>query len=228
MKSLHCLPFQTHSMDELEHRLKEEASQADVLEIWLDGIADLRLAEIFFETEKLKKPFLFVNKAPCEGGDFLGTPEERVETLIETFRRGAAYVDVALSTPTPLIRRLVKAKPSEARLILSYHNFKETPPLATLRSLLRAARRKGADLVKVATFVHHTEENVTLFELTRWALGEKIPIITVGMGEAGKLSRIVCPLLGSALYYASLRRDQSTAPGQLTKAELETAWAVLK
>lgn len=224
MNPRHCLPIQARSMTELEHRLKTESSQADVVEIWLDGIEDLRLAEIFFESEGIQPPFLFVNKAPCEKGNFLGTPEESVERLVEVFKRGAAFVDVALSTDARLLRRLIASKPPEGRLILSYHNFKETPSLTRLKTLVRSARKKGADVVKMATFIHRPEENVTLFELTRWAVEKNIPIITVGMGAAGKLSRVVCPRLGSALYYAPLTRDHSTAPGQLTKSELEQIW----
>lgn len=214
-------------MNELERRIKEEGPLSDVVEIWLDGILDLRLAEIFFEGQGVRKPFLFVNKAPCEGGNFLGTPEVQVDWLVEVFKRGAEVVDVALSTDARLVKRLKKAKPREGQLILSYHNFKETLPLAQLKAQVRQGRKKGADIVKIATFVHRPEENVTLFELTRWATTEKIPIITVGMGEAGKLSRIVCPLLGSVLYYAPLTHEHATAPGQLTKEEFGTAWSVL-
>lgn len=227
MKSLYCLPIQVRSMAELKHRLSAESSQADIVEIWLDAIEDLRLAEIFFENEGIRKPFLFVNKAPCEKGDFLGTPEESVERLVEVFKRGAAFVDVALHINARLLRRLIAAKPPESQLILSYHDFKGTPSLPRLKALVRLARKKGADLIKIATFIHHVEENVTLFELTRWAVEEKIPIVTVGMGEAGKLSRVVCPRLGSVFYYAPLSRDHHTAPGQLTKSELETVWSVL-
>ncbi len=40
------------------------------------------------------------------------------------------------------------------------------------------------------------------------------------MGEEGKISRIMAPLLGSAITYASLDREEASAPGQLTIHEL--------
>lgn len=214
-------------MQTLEHRLKTEAPHADVVEIWLDSIRDLRLAEIFFELEQLKKPCLFVNKAPFEGGDFLGTPEARVETLVEVLERGAAYVDVALATESKWIRRLISVKKKNSHLILSYHNFKETPPLAALKRTVRQARKKGADIVKIATFVPSIEVNVTLLELLRWGKAEGIPMIVVGMGEHGRLTRIAAPLLGSVMHYAPLGRGQETAPGQLTQEELKSVWALV-
>lgn len=217
--SLHCLPIHAPSMALLEQRLRTESGDADVIEIRLDCIRDLRLAEIFFEKDPIKKPFLFVNKAPCE--------EERVKMLEEMIERGAQYVDVAICTDPRLIKRLVKRKGKQTKLILSYHNFKGTPALATLKRLVRKAKKQGADLVKIATFVKKPGENVILFELTTWAKDEKILIITIGMGEEGRLSRIVCPLLGSRMYFAPLKKGDETAPGQLTKEELENAWSAM-
>lgn len=221
---LHCLPIHAATMANLEQRLRTEAEDADVIEIRLDCIRDLRLAEIFFEKDPIKKPFLFVNKAPCEGGLFLGSEEDRIKILEEMIERGAQYVDVAMHTDSKLIKRLVKRKGKGTKLILSYHNFKETPTLATLKRLVRNAKKQDADLVKIATFVKKPGENVVLFELTIWAKNEKIPIITIGMGDGGRLSRIVCPLLGSKMYFAPLRKGDETAPGQLTKDELKMAW----
>lgn len=211
-------------MEELERRLREEASFADVIEIWLDSIADVRLAEIFFEEENIEAPLLFVNKAPFEGGDFLGTPEERVDVLVEMFERGAAYVDVALQTPEPLIKRLVKARGKRGKLIISYHNFKTTPSLKELKTIVLDAKKKGADIVKLATFVATLDENVELLEITRWAKSKKIALITVGMGDAGRLSRVMTPLFGSLMYYAPLIPAHATAPGQFIKGDLEQIW----
>lgn len=224
---LHCLPIHAPTMALLEQRLRIEADDADVIEIRLDCIRDVRLAEIFFEKDPIKKPFLFVNKAPSEGGLFLGSEEERVEMLEEMIERGAQYVDVSIITDLKLIKRLVKRKGAKTKLILSYHNFKGTPTLTTLKRLVRKAKKQGADLVKIATFVKNPRENVILFELTAWAKEEKIQIITLGMGEEGRLSRIVCPLLGSKMYFAPLKKGDETAPGQLTKEELETAWSAM-
>ena len=47
------------------------------------------------------------------------------------------------------------------------------------------------------------------------------------MGEAGQISRVMGPLLGSAFYYAPLDEGVGTAPGQLTKKQLEAIWGHL-
>lgn len=228
MKALHCLPIQVRSMVDLKNRLKSDAGEADIVEIWLDSIRDLRLAEIFFEEADLKTPFLFVNKLPLEMGNFMGTPEEHAEILRDLFERGAHYVDVALAVGSKHIQAIRAAKQEHAKLIVSYHDFEKTADFESLKKVVKEARAEGADIVKIATFVSARPENTILFDLTKWAVNENIPIITVGMGEEGRLSRIICPLLGSEIYYAPLKNGEETASGQFTKKELETIWHAME
>lgn len=232
MKPLHVLPIKAGSMEMLIGRLHEEAPQADIVEIWLDSIKDLRLAELFFEKAELNIPFLMVNKARFEGGDFMGTPRERIQFLKEALERGAEYVDVAFRTHEKELKILIEAKEKSSRnqkshLILSYHNFKITPSLKKLKEIVKQSIRKGADIVKLATFVRQPEENIILFEATAWARAKGIPIITMGMGQHGKMSRVVCPLLGSAMVYAPLKHGEKTAPGQMTREEIQDIWETL-
>ena len=214
-------------MKDLKQRLILEAHEADLVEVWLDSVQDLRLAEIFFEEADIKTPFLFVSKYPAEKGEFMGTPEEHAEMLRDLFERGAHYVDMAYDTDSKHIATVAGAKRDYAKLIISYHNFEETPSLKKLQGIVEDAVAKGADIVKIATFVAERPENVTLFKLTTWAIAQGIAIITIGMGKEGRLSRLVCPLLGSEVYYAPLQGANQTAPGQLTKDELLAGWEAL-
>ena len=213
-------------MEALKERLHVESEEADVIEVWLDSIQDLRLAELFFERDEIVPPFLFVNKDKTEGGDFMGTAEERVAVLKEAFKRGADFVDVSFETPTKLIAELVENK-GEGKLIISYHNFKKTPGYAKLKKIVKEAKEKGADIIKVATFAHDINDNVDLLKLLAWGNEEGIELIVLGMGEKGKMSRVVCPLMGSVMYYAPLTEGTETAPGQIPKAELKRIWELM-
>jgi 3-dehydroquinate dehydratase type I len=110
---------------------------------------------------------------------------------------------------------------------VSYHNFKGTPPLEELQKNVQEAKKKGADIVKIATYVEDVSKNVILFDLLKWAGEEDIALTAVGMGDRGNISRVMAPMLGSALYYAPMDEEYATAPGQLTKADLEAIWGHL-
>ena len=45
-------------------------------------------------------------------------------------------------------------------------------------------------------------------------------IIALCMGEKGRVSRVMAPLLGAYLSYASLEKGAESAPGQLTIEEM--------
>lgn len=223
MKTLHCLPLRVDSMATLQERLLADSEHADMIEIWLDSIKDLRLAELFFDKEESRKPFIIVNKSSSEGGMFMGSEEDRIDTLIEAAERGAEYIDVGLQTEPKLIKKCVQSK-GAAKIILSYHNFKETPSLAVLKKWVQKAKRLGADIVKIATFVEQPIQNIVLFELMAWAQLQNIPTIVLGMGEAGKITRLVGPLWGAPMYFAPLRMEEQTAQGQMTADTLKAIW----
>jgi 3-dehydroquinate dehydratase-1 len=50
-------------------------------------------------------------------------------------------------------------------------------------------------------------------------------MIVLGMGHLGKLSRVISPLLGAYLTFASL--NTPTAPGQLSLQELQIKYNTL-
>ena len=81
---------------------------------------------------------------------------------------------------------------------------------------MEAVCQSSVAVAKVATMVRSWGDNRRLLEL----LGKTwpIPVIVVGMGEIGQLTRIVGPLRGSALTYASSGRR--SAPGQLSLEEV--------
>ncbi len=67
--------------------------------------------------------------------------------------------------------------------------------------------------MKLATKIHANEDIKTLIRL----LLDKKPneeMIVIGMGDKGKITRLINPLLGSYLTYASTEYSQS-APGQI-------------
>lgn len=99
-------------------------------------------------------------------------------------------------------------------LILSYHNFNETPDLERILTAMKR-RAPSACYYKIATFANSILDTIRMIHFQR-----KHPeVIGVCMGEKGTLSRILSPFT-----YAPLTEGDKNAPGQLLLSELENIY----
>lgn len=224
---MRCLPIQASTVAAVQKAIKKASKYAEIIEIWLDYLETGNLSALKTLVRGSPKPLLAVAKPFEEQGKFSGSESARIDFLITAAQAGFRYIDVGIATPKHLIQKLIKNR-QKAQIIISYHNFKATPPLASLQKICLSAHRQGANLVKIATHINHFEDNLIIFQLLNWVhLKLKTPIIALGMGKKGKISRVFGPKLGSFLSYFPLSHLNSTAPGQLTIKEYEIVNKIL-
>jgi 3-dehydroquinate dehydratase-1 len=108
------------------------------------------------------------------------------------------------------VKRISSAR---TRIIVSYHNFLETPPNEFLEKVYEEASNYGK-VVKIVTAARNLDDNFRVLALYQKVKTGKL--LAFCMGNLGVVSRILCPLMGSPFTYASLRRGQ-TAPGQIER-----------
>lgn len=82
---------------------------------------------------------------------------------------------------------------------------------------------KGADIAKLATMVHNRVDNARLMSL----YSDSRPLVAIGMGEEGKLSRVMAPLLGASFTFAAADGEVGTAPGQISYSDMKAIMAEL-
>ena len=151
------------------------------------------------------------------------TEAKREELLLRAAASGAYAIDLDPSTDSafiPAVRQTCKSH--NVKLIISHHDFGRTPARDALIDLRNKAFSLGADLFKVATLVQNKEDLLTLISL----LKEPHKQVVIGMGEQGRSLRAIGPLLGSSFTYVA-PESTKTAPGQLTRHELEQIWKIL-
>ena len=85
----------------------------------------------------------------------------------------------------------------------------------------------GADIAKIAVMPKDYHDVLTLLAVTNTARNGQvgIPMITISMGEAGKISRLAGGLFGSDITFAAGR--ESSAPGQMSFHDLQRGMALL-
>lgn len=218
--SLICIPIQAKSIKELKQKIKKAEPKADLLEIWVDSLKEKFSAPSILRSflGLSRKPLIIVNKSRKENGQWQGSEKSRLELLAAFIKANAAYTDIAIGTNPQLIKTMIAAR-GKNKIILSYHDFKTTPPLKTLQKILHKGFTLGADIVKIATTARKPEDNLIIFNLLAHAQRKKLPVIAHCMGRQGKISRIMSPLFGSYLTFVALDQQNKTASGQLTLQE---------
>ncbi|MBN1662400.1 MAG: type I 3-dehydroquinate dehydratase [Deltaproteobacteria bacterium] len=241
-----CIPVMGKTQTAAMKAVEKSAPHCDMIELRMDLIPKADLSALIDRGREIS-PILKVlvtnrsasqsGKAPPvkEAGNEDSRPsgstgtvadgeKKRIALLKDAVAVGCDYVDCELDTPETLRRELlsgIEALHHRTGLIVSDHDFKKTPPLAVLKKRFRSCVEAKADIVKIVTYARHPEDNLRILELVAYARKEGLNIAAFCMGPHGTASRILAPLMGSCISYASLRRGLESAPGQLTVNEIK-------
>lgn len=224
-KTLICVAVgASASAEALDIACHEQAS-ADVIEIRLDLLTDLVIAPFIAQ---LDTPLLFTNRPNWEGGSFTGGETVRLQSLLEATASGASYIDCELRAPRETRAALrAKTAASACRLILSWHDFQQTPDQKTLESIVAQMQQSGADIGKIVTTAVDHFDVLRVLNLQECAAAMNFPLIGFCMGAAGKISRLATARLGGFMTYCAPRLNQGTAAGQLDAEQLRLLLAQL-
>jgi 3-dehydroquinate dehydratase type I len=191
---------------------------ADLVELRLDY---LKLPDLGAVKKKFKaledKTILTIRKRE-EGGRFQGSETKRIALLRQLQGWKAAYKDVELNTLSDSKLKV------NARTIVSWHDFSSTPSAKVMKAKLSAALEYGG-IAKIVTTARKLSDNLTVLSL--YSEEMKGRLIAFCMGEDGKISRILAPMLGSPLMYGCLE-GAVVAPGQIPISELRGFYELLE
>jgi 3-dehydroquinate dehydratase-1 len=193
------------------------ASGADMIELRLD-LSTEPIQTIKAIREATEKPIIATNRLQAEGGRFLGSERERIELLVQASEY-ADLVDIELQAE---LREDFISQVSRP-VIVSYHDFQGMPGIDELAAIKESMKMAGASIAKIAVTPRSLKDDL---DLLGFLLAADLPLCLIAMGDLGRHLRAVAPLYGSALAYGYVR--ESTAPGQMSLAELSSARELLK
>ena len=159
------------------------------------------------------------------GGHFHGTKEEQLQLLLRSAAGGSSYVDWEFRREEDLPEDLASMR---EQVILSYHNFHETPPKNTLESLFEEMAAIRAGVVKVVTLARKMEDNLSVLNLIGQGREQGVKVVAFCLGSMGRISRVACLLVGGVFTYAALERGAEAAPGQFTLPEMNRLLEMLQ
>jgi 3-dehydroquinate dehydratase type I len=202
---------------------KAEKAQANLIEVRLDNLdVSYKLSDLSAST---RIPLIATNKLQSEKGFFTGTELQRQQTLLKAAKNGFEYVDVDLSSPKHK-ETINQLKQSGVKPIVSYHKFDGVLNVSVMERILDEEIASGASICKIVTTAKQVEDNLPALSFVSFA-SNKAELICFCMGEHGKISRLLSPVFGAFLTYASLEKGSETAAGQMNINEMRTAYGLL-
>lgn len=107
-------------------------------------------------------------------------------------------------------------------VIMSYHNFDDTPAEDELIRILSLMQQLGCDVAKAAVMPNDMHEVLSLLSACEEVSARDLtPVIAISMGEMGKVSRTAGGFFGSCLTFGALGGE--SAPGQIDVSTLREA-----
>ncbi|WP_047998530.1 type I 3-dehydroquinate dehydratase [Lactiplantibacillus herbarum] len=122
---------------------------------------------------------------------------------------------------------IAQAHQQQVVIIMSNHDFDKTPAADDIVQRLTSMVAYGADIAKMAVMPQSVEDVLTLLTATNTARQQlQQPIITMSMGDLGKISRMAGEVFGSCLSFATV--GAASAPGQIALEHLRPELEDLK
>ncbi len=232
-RPLICVPIVENTKEEILSKARELAVlPLDVVEWRVDFFESIgKLNDVVEICQQVKeilgdKKLLFTFRSIMEGGNPLPQGINHHEVYPELLKRVARakacdYLDVEMYYDKPRVMGVIAvAHENDVDVIGSYHNFESTPITEALISKPLEMYEMMADVAKIAVMPRSKEDVERLLFATE-EVKESLPdfpIITMAMGELGKVTRLYGGLYGSSLTFACV--GQSSAPGQVELNEV--------
>lgn len=186
--------------------------KVEMAEVRMDlcELSDEDIEEIFISDTPL------VATCRAKDGDF----HETERKLLLAIKAGANYADLEIEAPGSVARRIQRACTEFGTvLIRSFHDFKGTGSIDSLREMADKCRNMGGEIVKIATAAKNKEDAARVLTLYKYYAPDGL--IAFAMGESGRMSRLECLALGSPFTYAATSENEASAPGQISYAQMQ-------
>jgi len=138
---------------------------------------------------------------------------------LTSFDNSISYIDLNVNFDDKTLALLIDySRKKQTKIILSYHNYLETPPKNDLIKIIDCCEKYKPDVIKVACKANSMEDCANLLSLY-YDTATRVPeiskkLICISMGNLGKISRIASIYLGAPFTYTAWKKGMETADGQ--------------
>jgi 3-dehydroquinate dehydratase-1 len=215
MKYKTCVSIAESSPNKIKIKLKTALKKSDYVEVRLDFLKKEQVPKVLEIIKKDLNKIVCTLRPKTEGGRFEGNEKERISIIKLISEYNPYLLDIEYNT-LKKNKELVKyLKSTKTKLLVSWHDFKKTPKNTELQNKIKQMSKFSRN-VKIVSTAKSTDDSTRMLEL--YSKKGKNNLISFAMGDAGKISRILCLYLGSPYTYVSL--GKAVAPGQFSIDEV--------
>jgi 3-dehydroquinate dehydratase / shikimate dehydrogenase len=221
-----CVAIIGTTISDMIERASAAIKETNFIEFRLDYLDKPALA-----LPKLKQ-FLSENTATtaiatcrrsANGGKFDGNVNAQAEILAKAATSGFQLIDLELESATELKKaELLKLRETGAALLISFHDFKQTPDLDAVFERIRVFE---PEFIKIVPTAKTLSDNVTMMRFLE-RVSDHSNIIGTCMGDAGIISRVLGVRAGSVFTFAAATQGEETAPGQIAARTLVETYRI--
>lgn len=225
MDNKSCLPIIKQNTSEVLATLEQHKKDYRYFEVWLDDLPDADDVFIRSLIKQYPDRIILVFRRPQLAP--MQLPLARRLEVIRLCHGQPVLIDLDIGSQQPELAAIAKENLT-IKAIVSYHNYELTPSQAELHKLVRRMQVRRPHILKIAAFCRNPEDCLRLLGLSLRLRSGGQRCIILGMGEYGMATRIFGTLWANEMIFAPVSREGQSAPGQLTRQELDTINTILE
>lgn len=175
------------------------------------------------------KPLILTFRTQVEGGVKTISDKDYGKLYLSLINAGFIDIlDVEMFRNPQVVHDVVAAAHKAGiKVVMSSHDFHNTPATKEMVARLRKQDRLGADILKIAVMPHNAEDVLRLMDATAQVRDNvsRKPLLTMSMGGLGAISRMAGEVTGDDLTFGML--GTPSAPGQVEAGRLHQSMEIL-
>ena len=211
-----CASVAEKTPKRVKQTLAKALKKSDYAEIRFDFLNPNLVPDALQQIKKDLRKCVCTLRPVSEGGKFSGSEKNRISIMKLIAEYNPFLLDIEFNTliKNKNLRRYLKSTGTD--ILLSWHNFKQTPDTSVLKKKL-AQMKKFSNNIKIVTMAKSVNDATRVLSLYK---NNNTKLIAFSMGNYGRISRILCLFLGSPYTYVSLGKP--VAPGQFSVDEVKS------
>jgi len=218
-----CVSIAEKTPKKLKQTLAKALKKSDYAEIRFDFLKPDMVPDALHLIRKDLRKCVSTLRPIREGGKFSGSEKNRISIIKLIAEYEPFLLDIEYDTLRKNNGLQRYLKNTRTNTLVSWHNFKQTPTISTLKKKLSEMKRFSNN-VKIVTMAKSINDGSRILSL--YNNSKNVNLIAFSMGNFGKLSRLLCLLLGSPYTYVSLGKP--VAPGQFSLDEVKSIFTIRK